>query len=264
MQLYRTLVVEDEDLARSRLARLVREHELLELVGACRDGREALECIDDQDVEIALLDIEMPGLDGLSVARQLVDREPCAPMLIFVTAHAKFAVEAFGVQAVDYLLKPFDQNYFNRAIRATVARIDGMRAIEQREKIRSLVGEAERESSLSLDGSRTVGRVVVRDRGRLHLIRREQVDWFEAEGRNCVLHCDHKVHRVPGPLADVVRSLGPQSFVQVNRSSFLNIERIGELQEMFKGNLTAVLKNGDEVQISRRYRSNVMQCLAGK
>ena len=87
---------------------------------------------------------------------------------------------------------------------------------------------------------------------------------FEAEGRTCLLHCGNRSHRVPGPLAHVVKKLGPHSFVQANRSSFLNIERIAELQEMFKGALTAVLKNGDEVQISRRYRSMLMQCLAGE
>ena len=262
--LYRTLVVEDEHLARSRLARLVSEHEQLELVRACANGAEALECAAEGAVEIALLDIEMPGLDGLSLANRLIDREASAPMLIFVTAHAQFAVEAFGVHAVDYLLKPFDQDHFGRAIRATIDRIEGARAVQQRERIRSLVNEGWGEAESSPEESKAAGRVVVRDNGKLHMVRAEQIDWFEAEGRSCLLHCGNKSHRVPGPLADVVKKLGPQAFVQASRSSFLNVERIGELQEMFKGTLTAVLKSGDEVQISRRYRATLMQRLAGE
>lgn len=262
--LYRTLVVEDEDLARSRLARLVREHGRLELVRACENSREALDCAAEEPVEIALLDIEMPGLDGLSLAGRLIDHGSSAPMLVFVTAHAQFAVEAFGVRAVDYLLKPFDQDHFARAIQTTIARIEGEKAIRQWEQVRSLVNAGSSENESYPDESSTVGRLVVRDNGKLRLIRAEQIDWFEAEGRTCLLHCGNRSHRVPGPLAHVVKKLGPHSFVQANRSSFLNIERIAELQEMFKGALTAVLKNGDEVQISRRYRSMLMQCLAGE
>jgi len=241
----------------------VSDHEMLQLVRSCQNGREAIDCVAQESVDIALLDIEMPEIDGLSLARHLIDHRAAAPMLIFVTAHAEFAFEAFGVGAVDYLLKPFDQDRFSRAIQATIARIEGARAFEQRDKIRRLIGNHD-ESDTPLDDSRVVGRVVVRDRGRIHIVRNEQVDWFESEGRNCVLHCGHKLHRVPGPLGDVVKKLGPRFFVQVNRSSFVNIERIGELQEMFKGAMTAVLKNGDEVQISRRYRSTLMECLAGK
>jgi two-component system LytT family response regulator len=262
--LYRTLVVEDEGLARSRLARLVREHGQLELVRACENSSEALECAAEELLEIALLDIEMPGLDGLSLANRLIDREAAVPMLIFVTAHAQFAVEAFGVHAVDYLMKPFAQDHFDRAIRTTIARIEGERAVRQREQIRSLVNEDRIHDGSGSDESRSVGRVVVRENGKLRLVRAEQIDWFEAEGRSCLLHCGSKAHRVPGPLAHVLKKLGAHSFVQVSRSSFLNVERIGELQEMFKGTLTAVLKNGDEVQISRRYRSMLMQCLAGE
>ena len=113
------------------------------------------------------------------------------------------------------------------------------------------------------DDSAIPGRLVVREHGRLHILRDDQIDWIEAEGRRCVLHCGNVQHRVDGPLTSLGARLRENCFVQVSRSVLVNVDRIRELQEMFKGNLVAVMKGGSEVAISRRFRTRVLVRLGG-
>lgn len=261
-----TLIAEDEELARSRLTRLVEEHAGLELVSACRNGTEALEELTAHRVDIALLDIEMPGLNGIALSRHLHSSGATRPAIVFVTAHAQFAVDAFEVRATDYLLKPFDQPRFDKAMHAAMEHLRMQRAVVQSDRIRSLLDEPDASTKEeSPDTHRHApGRVVVRCGGRMQIVRSSEVDWIEADGRSCILHSGRSRHNVDGPLFEIAERLGEASFARVGRSAVINIERIAELQEMFKGNLIAVLKNGDEVAVSRRYRTRVMECLAGR
>lgn len=265
MQL-KTLIAEDEELARERLASFVNGHDNLQLVESCRNGREALKVLEANQIDIALLDIEMPGLNGIDLSRKLRETQPAMPVIVFVTGHARFAVEAFGVKATDYLLKPFDRERFEKAIETAIEHVRARRALHQRERILALVNEQDtaspHETAHHSHGTGR-GRVAVSHAGRIQIIQSDQVDWIEANGRSCTLHCGTNMHCVDGPLFEVARRLGEPAFLQVSRFAFVNIDHIAELHEMFKGDLIAKLKRGGEVAVGRRYRKQVMQRLAG-
>jgi len=251
------LVVEDEELARERLARLIRDHADLVLVAACRNCDEAEPVIEAQRIDLVLLDIQMPGTNGMHFSERLRELGDAAPVVIFVTAHRRYACDAFEMQAADYLLKPFDRPRLDRALAAARARIDA-REIQSAPSRTASNGEM----MMVAEQKPASGRVLVRDNGRILIVRDEQIDWVEADGRECVLYCGKKIYRVAGPFAAFIARLSGERFVQVSRSSVINIDSISQLQEMFKGDLVAVMKSGHEVHVSRRFRSGVMDRLA--
>jgi two-component system LytT family response regulator len=256
------LVVEDEQLARERLARLVAELADFELVAACGSCDQAIRIVASQPVDIALLDIQMPGISGLEFSERLKGAGGETPIVVFVTAHKRFAFEAFKVHAADYLLKPFDRVRLEEALGIARERLRAREAIGLAERIQAVVGDAA-EPRATVEQKASPGRFVVRDNGRFLIVRSEQIDWVEADGRDCVLHCGSRNHVVDGPLAELAERLCADRFVQVSRSSLINIDSIAQLQEMFKGDLVAVMKSGQEVQVSRRFRTQVMDRLAG-
>jgi two-component system, LytTR family, response regulator len=251
------LVVEDEELARERLARLIRDYSNLDLVGAYRNCDEAEHLIETQRIDLALLDIHMPGTNGMRFSERLRELGSAAPIVIFVTAHRRYACDAFEMQAADYLLKPFDRPRLERALETARARIEARDA-----QLSAAKTVSAGEMLMAAEQKPASGRVLVRDNGRILIVRNEQIDWIEADGRECILYCGKKVYRVAGPFANFVARLSGERFVQVSRSSVINIDSIAQLQEMFKGDLVAVMRSGHEVHVSRRFRSGVMDRLA--
>ena len=262
MRRLRVLVVEDEELARERLARLIAEQAGFELAAACGNCDEALGVLAVDAVDIALLDIQMPGISGMEFSARLGEHSEHPPIVVFVTAHKRFAFDAFKVHAADYLLKPFDRAQLEQALATAKDRFKAREALALAEKIHAVVGESI-DARAAPEARPAPGRFVVRENGRYLIVRNEQVDWIEADGRDCVLHCGSKAHRVDGPLTELAERLCADRFVQVSRSSLLNIDSIAQLQEMFKGDLVAVMKGGQEVPVSRRFRTQVMDRLAG-
>jgi DNA-binding LytR/AlgR family response regulator len=256
------LVVEDEQLARERLARLVAEQTDFELVAACGNCDEAMRVLASRPVDVALLDIQMPGISGMAFSEQLKAGGGEGPVIVFVTAHKRFAFDAFKVHAADYLLKPFDRARLEEALGIARERLRAREALALAERIQAVVGESA-ELRAAEPKAASSGRFVVRDNGRFLIVRSEQIDWIEADGRDCVLHCGSRSHVVDGPLAELAERLRADRFVQVSRSSIVNIDSIAQLQEMFKGDLVAVMKSGQEVPVSRRFRTQVMERLAG-
>jgi two-component system LytT family response regulator len=266
MTLLKTLIVEDEDLARERLASMVDAHASLSLVDACRNGHEASTALAANQVDILLLDIEMPGLNGIELSRKLRRDNPTTPIIVFVTAHGQFAIDAFDVRAVDFLLKPFDRERFDRAIGIAIDSHRARQAVLQREQIVALVNAEAAELPVAASRQvpdQAIGRLVVRHDGRMEILRADQVDWIQADGKSCVLHRGALKHRIEGPLIELVGRLDKTVFFQVSRFAVVNIDRVAELQEMFKGSLVAKMKNRDEVPISRRYKQPLMQRLSG-
>jgi len=256
------LVVEDEELARERLARLVAETSDFALIGACGNCDDAARAIDAGNVDIVLLDIQMPGVNGVDFSARLVENSATEPVIVFVAAYKRYAFDAFKVHAADYLLKPFDRGRLEQALGVARDRLRARDAIALAERLQSVVGDASA-ARAALESKAESGRFVVRDNGRFLIVRNQDVDWIEADGRDCILHCGSRNHRVDGPLAELAARLCNDRFVQVSRSSLINIDAIAELQEMFKGDLVAVMKSGQEVPVSRRFRTQVMDRLAG-
>jgi two-component system LytT family response regulator len=266
MKRLNVLVVEDEDLARERLARLVRARADFDVVAVCRNCEEAADAIATQRVDLALLDIQMPGTDGIDFSRALAASRDPAPSVIFVTAHRRYACTAFEIDADDYLLKPFDSVRLHRALDAAQRRLQEREALSLVERVQAaLTGthEAPAAAIAPVDPKPGAGRFVVRENGRFLIVRHEEIRWIEADGRDCILHCAKAEHRVDGPFADIAQRLAGEGFVQVNRSALVRIDAVASFEEMFKGNLVAVLRGGGEVPVSRRFRALVMQRLAG-
>ena len=266
MKRLNVLLVEDEELARQRLARLVRERADVELAAVCRNCDEAAEVMEAQPIDLALLDIRMPGTDGVRFSRSL-RRQGDLPHVIFVTAHRDFACDAFELEAVDYLLKPFDRARLYRALDLVLARMRAREAMSLVEKIRDTVGmpmpaRADASPVPSRPEAADAERILVRSRGRLLPIPSREIDWIEADGHDLVLHVGKHVYGIDGPLHELATRLGETRFVLVGRGRLVNIEHIAQLHEMFKGDLVAQLRNGGEVPISRRFRKTVIQRLA--
>jgi len=249
----RTLSVDDEPLARERVADLAREQPDLSVIGECGDGEEALEVIRRERPDLVFLDIQMPGMDGLELVAKL--GKEVTPAIIFVTAYDRFAIKAFEVHALDYLLKPFDDERF-------AAAMDRARAWLKREtpsedlsaKLESLLGNLRPASS-------AVDRLAVKSGGRVLLVRVEDIDWVEAADNYVNLHVGPESHLLRETMNALEKRLPAERFIRIGRSTIVNLDRIKELQPLFHGEYAVILMDGTRVTLSRSYRAKLGQLL---
>jgi two-component system LytT family response regulator len=234
----RALIVDDELPARERLRRLLGEIEGVEVVGEADDGLRAVELIEALSPNVVLLDIQMPGLNGFEVIEALDDPPP----VIFVTAYDEYALRAFEVNALDYLLKPFSRERLSKAV---------LRASE------SLSGEDDVAAQFGplLESLATQGcyldRLAVRDGDRIRVLDAEQVDWIDVTDERVVVHVGDEAYRVRRTLTELERRLDPACFFRVHRSAVVNLSRITEVIPWFKGSHRLRLSSGAELDLSR-------------
>jgi len=190
------------------------------------------------------LDVQMPKLDGLQVAAAL---SPPLPEIIFVTAHDRFALKAFEVHALDYLLKPYDEERFRKVLdRVRKRRREAAGDRELVERIQRLIADLQ-------PGTRHADRVLVNGNGRAYFVSMSEVDWIEGARNYAVLHAGGKAHTIRGTLDGLVKRLDPAQFIRVNRSAIVRLDSIGELQPWFHGEYRIVMKDGATINWSRRY-----------
>lgn len=243
----RTLIVDDEDLARERLHSLLQSQKEIELVGEAADGKSALELIERIKPDLLFLDVQMPELDGFQVLEALDEQD--RPNVIFVTAHDKFALRAFDVHAVDYLLKPFDRERFETALKRALAKIQsGQRTAPAVAKVLEEAKQAP---------AKPAERLIVKTQGRVLLVKAEEVDWVEAADNYVTLHIGNEHHMMRETMTSLEGRLPPEKFMRISRSTIVNIERIKELQPMFHGEYIVLLKNGTKLTLSRGYRDKL-------
>jgi len=247
------IVADDEKLARRRLVRLIEETGDAEVVAACAGGREAVEQTLALQPQMLFLDVQMPDLDGFDVLRELAGK--AAPATVFVTAFDQYAVRAFEVHAVDYLLKPFDtarfHDAFNRAKERSKTRGHG----GEDERMRALL--AEYVASTQQTTKQYLDRVAVRDDGVLKVVRIPDVDWLETDGNYIRLHVGAASHLLRATAASIEPQLDPRSFIRVHRRYIVNVDRIVEVQPWFAGDAVLVLRNGAKLRVSRTYRERL-------
>jgi two-component system LytT family response regulator len=246
----RTVIVEDEPLARDRLKQLLVKEPDIELVGECADGLKAIELIQSQKPDLVFLDIQIPELDGFGVLESLGIED--RPVVVFVTAHDRFALRAFEVHAVDYLLKPFDRDRFATALRHAVDQVrrrDGL-ALYQRQT--AALAEI-RTASKGLE------RLAVKSGGRVLLVNLDDIDWIEAAHNYVELHVAKHSHLLRETMNAIENRLPPEKFVRISRSVIVNIGRVKELQPLFYGEYTLTLQDGTRLTLSRRYRDKLPQ-----
>lgn len=249
----RTLIVDDEPLARDRVRALIQGQSDMELVGECGDGEEALEVIRRERPDLVFLDIQMPGMDGLEMLGQLGGG--VMPAVIFVTAYDRFAIRAFELHALDYLLKPFDDERFDGAL-------DRARAWLRREapaddlsvRLRSMLAQLRPPPP-------PVERLAVKSGGRVLLLRVEEIDWVEAADNYVNLHVGSESHLLRETMNALEQRLPSDRFVRIGRSTIVNMDRIKELQPLFHGEYAVILLDGTRVTLSRTYRDKLNQLL---
>ncbi|HEX7090853.1 MAG TPA: LytTR family DNA-binding domain-containing protein [Longimicrobiales bacterium] len=250
----RVVIVDDEPPARAKLRRFLAADPRVTIVGEAGDGEEAVRVIEETRPDVVFLDVRMPGLDGFDVLAAL-ELDPL-PHVVFATAHDEYAVRAFDVRALDYLLKPADRERVARALDRAVAAVQGPGADDVAARVRNMLEE--------LRGrARPLERFLVRQRGRMRLVRAAEVDWIEAADNYVRLHVDKESLLARATLAEVEKRLDPTKFARVHRSAIVNLDAIRELRPWSHGDALLVLRSGAEVRLSRRYRDRLPGVLRG-
>ena len=244
----RILIVDDEAIARRHLSSLLAAETDLELVGECRDGPEAVEAIRRSRPDLLFLDIQMPGMDGFQVLENLQPEE--RPAVIFVTAHDDYAVRAFRVHALDYLLKPFDAQRLRETLDRAREEAWRTSSMERAERLQGLVRE-------NAGRPRPLERMAVKQGEETLILRTEEIDWLEANANYVLLHAGPRSFPVRRTLGSMEETLDPYRFVRVHRSAIVNVDRISRLVPWSHGDMKITLEDGTELNLSRRYRDRL-------
>ena len=228
----RTIIVDDEPLARSNVAVLLRGDPDIDVVGECGSGAEALQAIRSSKPDMVFLDVQMPECDGFDVLEQLGGDQPAA--IVFVTAYDQYALRAFEAGALDYLLKPFDDARFERAL------------ARAKEKI-----------AKSKDQPQPIERFAIQSAGQIIFVNVSDIDWIEAADYYAALHVGDKTHLLRRSLSDLEQDLASTTFCRIHRSTIVNLERVRGLKTNGDGDYTLQLKDGVDLRLSRSYRKEV-------
>jgi len=246
----RVLLVDDEPLARERLRKLLEHEAEVELVGECADGATALATIRKLAPDLVFLDVQMPELDGFGVLAQLEPGQ--RPAVIFVTAHDQFALKAFEVHAVDYLLKPLDKDRLKTALRRALHTLTQHRTGDLNAQLTALLADVRPAAKAP-----QLERIAVKSSGRVVFVKVEEIDWVEAADNYVSLHVGGEEHLHRETMSSLEEQLAPGKFMRISRSTIVNVDRIKELQPLFHGEYTVILRNGTRLTLSRSYRDKL-------
>jgi two-component system LytT family response regulator len=249
--LIRVLLVDDESLAREMLREMLQDDPQVTIVGESCNGHEALEAIRTHSPDLIFLDVQMPELGGFEVLEALGKE---IPRVIFVTAYDQYAVRAFEVHALDYLLKPFDQERFDISWQRARAQILRDRGGGTDQRILALLEEMKA-------GNKYLERLVIKASGRIYFLETSEIDWIEAEGNYVSVHSAKKCHLLRETISSLEAQLDPRKFLRIHRSSIVRIGRIQELQPWFHGEYRIILQNGTQLTLSRNYRDKLQEAL---
>jgi two-component system LytT family response regulator len=247
MERITALIADDEPPARRKVRRFLEADTEIQVVGEARSGAEALESIRTLQPDLVFLDVQMPELDGFGVLEALADTP--LPVIVFATAYDEYALRAFDVHAVDYLLKPFDPERFASALARAKERVKHNRAGGVDEKLRILLRE--------IGAERRLDRILVRKKDKNFFLPVAEIDWVESAQNYLVVHSAGSKYIVRGTLAGIEKHLDPERFLRVHRAHIVNIDRVLELSPWSHGDWKLRLKDGTELMLSRRYREKL-------
>ena len=255
MKPLRVILVDDEALARMRLRRLLEDAPEVEIVAECSGGNAALESLRSLRPHLVFLDVQMPDRDGFEVLEMLAPED--LPIVVFVTAYDEYALRAFDVHAVDYLLKPFDDERFAVALSRARARLQRMD--DERDNLRSLLARVR--GGGANPSPADASRLVVRSAGRVALLEVEKIDWIEARGSYVRLHLANDTHLVRESLSAMSSRLPEDQFLRIHRSFVVNLRQIRELERGHGDTCRVVLEGGTRLEVSRRHREKLRRTL---
>lgn len=244
----RVLIVDDEPLARAHMRELLGEADGVEVIGECGDGREAVRRIRAEAPDLVLLDIQIPELDGFGVVREIGAER--MPMVIFVTAYDEYALQAFDVSALAYLLKPVSRERFSGALERARALMQVSSATETASRLGQLLQR--------MSDSRTRSdRLSIKVDGRVLFVGVDEIDWLEAADNHVKVHVGPRTHQVRSTMTSFERRLPPEKFLRIHRSTMVNVRRITEVQPWFAGDYVFILVGGARLTSGRSYRQAI-------
>lgn len=270
----RTVIVDDEPLALKLLKSKLSKLDNVEIIGECRNGREAIECVLEHSPDLLFLDIQMPGMNGLEVIQSI--QGDLLPIVVFATAYEQYAIDAFNANAVDYILKPIDDERIKRAVERASQRL----VLNKEEPIKQALLSAAQEiqnktiaSSSNLDSQKehledipetknNFSRVVVKDRDEIHILEQNQIQWIDAAGDYACIHSNGDTHIKRVTLKELVEELDPSMFKRVHRSTIVNLNAITKVLPRTKGEFFLQIGEHDKVKVSRNYKEVVKDFLS--
>lgn len=251
----KTLIVDDEPLARRNLRLLLEQDPQIEIIGECRNGKEAVKAIEASRPDLIFLDIQMPEMDGFDVVEQV--GAELLQAIVFVTAFDQYALKAFEVHALDYLLKPYDDFRFQQALQRAKSQIETREITKVSKRLIALLEERESRRETASQQKTYLTRLMIKLSNRVVLLKVDDIDWIEADGNYAKLHVGSKAHLLREKMIDLEAQLDPQKFVRIHRSIIVNLERIKELHPHFNGDYIVVLEDGRQLKLSRSRRENL-------
>jgi two-component system LytT family response regulator len=246
----RVIIVDDEPLARSRIRNLLAKENGIDILAECGDGAAAVQAIIENKPDLVFLDIQMPEMNGFDVLALLPPKN--MPAIIFITAYDQFAMRAFTVQALDYLLKPCADERFSEALQRARSRLGQQRSLQEQKKISALLEDVE-------CGPRQ--RLLIKDKERVRVVLTSEIDFITAEDYYVRLHIGRVSFLVRDSLQHLEKSLDPKKFVRIHRSYLVQVERIRELQPLCKGEYMVLLRDGTRLPMGSSYKKLVFELL---
>ncbi len=245
------VIVDDEQLAREGIRTRLQRHSDIDLIAMCSNGRQAIEAIYRHSPDLVFLDVQMPGKSAFDVMEE-VGWDTC-PYVIFVTAYDRYAIRAFEVNALDYLLKPIDDERFDLALQRARDALANDRECELGRRLAKVLGDIGSADRFA----RKPERIVVRSAGRVVFVNICEIDWVEAAGDYVTLHVGKKSWLLRETVADMEKKLRDKGFARIHRSTIVNTERIAEMRVLDNGEYRLILRNGTELKLSRSHRHQV-------
>ena len=251
----RTLIVDDELLSRKKIRAFLQEHPEFQVVGECADGEQASAVISTHKPDLIFLDVQIPGRNGFEVLDGLPTKS--APAVIFVTAFDKYAVRAFEVRALDYLLKPFNKARFSEALQRFHERKGRVKGMDHKQALKDALREIQRES-------RDNERIAIKSGPRTIFLRKGSIEWIEAQGDYVKLHIGKEGHLLRETMMATAERLDPDRFVRIHRSRIVNLDHVREIRPLWGGDYSVLMRDGTELIMSRTYRVGFQSALSGE
>ena len=255
----KAIVIDDEPLAARLIDRYLRDDSDIEVLQHCGNGVQALHAIRELHPDLLFLDVQMPGMNGFQMLRSLSDHE--IPFVIFITAHDEYAIQAFEVHALDYLLKPFDEERFKKAVKHAKSQI---RLHQEQGFIREIGALLERYKEPSIpdvQSGKYQNRLEIRSTGQIQFIPVDQIHWIEASDNYVVLHTANAKHLLRESMSQLETKLDPARFLRVHRSAIIQLSRVRELATRRFGDRVVILQDGTEVRVSRVQKIKLQKLL---
>jgi len=248
----RALIVDDEPLARRRIKSLLAHDQSVEVIGECSDGYKAVTSISELNPDLVFLDVQMPAMDGFEVIKTISAEQ--MPTVIFVTAYDQYALKAFEVNALDYLLKPFDRRRFQKTLERAKAMIRGLKNGNVNNQLLSLLDDLRREQNIP-------DHFIIKSGDRVVFLRVEEIDWMSTVGNYVRLQVGRDSHLMRETMTGMESKLDPVSFMRIHRSTIVNLDRVKEVQPWAKGEYVVIMRDGTRLIMSRRYRERLNERL---